>query len=133
MPFMDRDSFIRLLDRLGDPDDSSALSAAREVHARMTQAGVGWSDLLIPAPATAPAISDPGAAGGPPEPDLRPVPPEEGETDAALIDRMLATYELSDATRLELLDLKGDIAAGEFTASDSRYLRDLEARLSRGR
>ena len=30
MPFLDRDSLIALLDRLGDADDAKAMAAARE-------------------------------------------------------------------------------------------------------
>jgi len=50
MPFMDRDSFIGLLERLGSPDDAEALGAAREIDQRMKEAGLSWHDLLVPPP-----------------------------------------------------------------------------------
>ncbi|HYE50902.1 MAG TPA: hypothetical protein VEB20_15005 [Azospirillaceae bacterium] len=129
MPFMDRESFIRLLDRLGDPDDAAALAAAREVDARMRAAGISWDALLVPPPGS--AAADLGGDADGETGDFEPLPPAEGEDDAALIDRMLATYPLSDTTRQELVDLKGDIAAGEFTPADGKYVRDLAARLAR--
>lgn len=128
MPFMDRDSFIRLLDSLGDPDDAVALAAARQIHQRMEAAGVTWNDVLVPVDgASAPAIARPVSL----DDDAAYVIPAGSEEDARLIDRLLADYDLSDDTRQELLDLKGDIGAGEFTPADARYVRDLAARLSR--
>jgi hypothetical protein len=95
MPYLDRASFIALLDRLGSADDSEALAAAREIDRRKRDAGATWADLL------------------------------------ALIERLLADHDLSEDTRRELLDFRDDIAEGEFTEMDSRYLRNLEARLNR--
>ncbi|MFM2043855.1 MAG: hypothetical protein RLY86_2431 [Pseudomonadota bacterium] len=128
MPFMDRDSFIQLLDRLGDPDDAVALAAARDVHQRMVAAGVGWDALLIPAPGAETAAED---GDDDTVAATHHEIPAGDAADAALIDRLLADHALSDDTRLELHDLKGDLEAGEFTAADSKYLRDLAARLSR--
>lgn len=131
MPFMDRDSFIALLDSLGDPDDARALEAARTVHRRMIDAGVGWDALLVPAPRDAAAD---GAAGLDLDLDDAGVEDGDGVTaggpeDLALIDRLLAEYALSEQTRQELTDLRKDIAGGEFSPADSRYVRQLAARL----
>ncbi|ACJ00821.1 hypothetical protein [Rhodospirillum centenum] len=142
MPFMDRESFIALLDSLGDPDDAKALEAARTVHRRMVDAGVGWDALLVPAPRT-----DGDAEDGL-DLDLDDAGVDDTDTDGAgvdgtdtgagdaggpedrdLIDRMLADYVLSDQTRQELTDLRKDIAAGEFSPADSRYVRQLARRL----
>ena len=49
----------------------------------------------------------------------------------ALIDELLTNQDLAPETRQELLDFKSDIAEGEFTDMDAKYLRDLHARLSR--
>ncbi len=131
MPFMDRESFIALLDSFGDPDDAKVLANARTVHARMQDAGISWDALLIPAPGTAPAEPDEEEASWrEPAPPAEFMPSEDDAADAALIDRMLAEYSLSEETRRELLDLKADIAAGEFTRQDSKYIRNLAGRLS---
>jgi hypothetical protein len=124
MPFLDRDSFIALLDRLGDTDDAKTLAAAREIHRRMTAANLKWSDLLLPAGAEDTGAPDTEA------PLDRPAPPV-GE-DYALIDRLLARDSLSQDTREEITGLRADIDSGEFTARDRKYLQSLEARLSRG-
>jgi hypothetical protein len=126
MPFMDRDSFIALLDRLGDPDDAKALAAGREIHQRMTAANLRWSDLLLTEEGEA---GDDGAVAGSQEPLDQPA--AAGEIDGALIDRLLARSTLSDDTRQEIEGLREDIASGAFSARDRKYLQDLEARLSR--
>lgn len=142
MPFMDRESFIALLDSFGDPDDATVLANARTVHARMRDAGISWDALLIPAPgsAVAPGADDDADEGSDadadnwrnaPPPEL--APSEDDAADAALIDRMLAEYTLSEDTRRELMDLRADITAGEFTRQDSRYIRNLADRLSHKR
>lgn len=123
MPFMDRDSFIVLLDQLGDPDDAVCLSAAREIHQRMQAANLQWSDLLV-------------AVGGGDEaeaPEGEPLdqPTQAASDDYALIDRLLARSGLSDETRDELTGMRTDISSGEFSERDRRYLQSLEARLTR--
>jgi hypothetical protein len=157
MPYLDRESFIALLDQLGSENDDEALAAARELDRRVRAAGIGWDELLTPEEDD--EDDDEGAeedfededededaddeafgeeAGEAEDMDLEDEearPPRagavEGEDDAALIDRMLGEFELSDETRQELLDLKQDIAAGEFTDMDRRYLAALETRLSK--
>jgi hypothetical protein len=42
-----RDEVIELLKRLGSDRDEDVLEAAREVHARITAAGMTWEDLLV--------------------------------------------------------------------------------------
>ncbi|MFC7332855.1 hypothetical protein [Rhodocista pekingensis] len=151
MPFMDRESFIALLDSLGDPDDAKALEAARTVHRRMVDAGVGWDALLVPAPRADGDEGD-GDAGDGLDLDLDDAGVDDagvddtggdgadtsgaeaggragGPEDQALIDRLLADYALSEQTRQELTDLRKDIAAGEFGPADSRYVRQLARRL----
>ena len=43
-----REEIIGLLERLGSERDEEALEAAREVHERITAAGVAWNELLMP-------------------------------------------------------------------------------------
>jgi hypothetical protein len=45
---LNRDEFIELLGKLGDEADEVALSAARDIHARLTVADIDWDDLLVP-------------------------------------------------------------------------------------
>ncbi len=43
-----RDEVVGLLKRLGSEPDEDVLEAARQVHARITAAGMTWDDLLVP-------------------------------------------------------------------------------------
>jgi hypothetical protein len=143
MPHLDRESFIALLNRLGDPDEAEALAAAREIDRRVRESGLTWSDLLAPPPSSAnsgaPGDYDPedydkvhGAFNDDDPFDM--VSPRRREgygSDTALIDELLTHQNLSAETRQELLDFKSDIAEGEFTDMDAKYLRDLHTRLSR--
>ena len=43
-----RDEIVGLLKRLGSEPDEDVLEAARQVHARITAAGMTWDDLLVP-------------------------------------------------------------------------------------
>lgn len=131
MPHLDRDSFIALLDRLGDPDEAAVLASAREIDRRVRESGVGWNDLLVPPPG---AVDDDyhGAFTDDDPLEVEPARRPGGyPDDLTLIEELLAHDTLSPGTRQELLDFKSDIADGEFTDMDSKYLRDLHARLSR--
>ena len=52
---------------------------------------------------------------------------EGGGQWRALIDELLANQDLAPETRQELLDFKSDMAEGEFTDMDAKYLRGLHA------
>ncbi len=45
---LERDEVVGLLKRLGSEQDEDVLEAARQVHARITAAGMTWDDLLVP-------------------------------------------------------------------------------------
>ncbi len=45
---LDRNDIISLLNGLGSDRDEDVLEAARQVHARITAAGMAWEDLLVP-------------------------------------------------------------------------------------
>lgn len=132
MPFMDRNSFIDLLNRLGDDDDQVVLAAARTIHARVAESGYGWNGLLVsadartdhPAPPEA-SIPDPNQQGQAEAP-----PDFSEESDEAMIDRLLADFALSDETRADLLEMKEQASRGNLPSGDSKYLRDLAIRLS---
>jgi hypothetical protein len=125
MPYIDRDEFIRTLERLGDPDDAVALAAARDVARRVAQSDAGWDALLVPPPGAA----DEDAIATVPAP--RPIAPGDAESEGQLIDRLLASFELGAETREMLIEFKGDIARGEFTEDDHAYVRSLAARLDK--
>jgi hypothetical protein len=64
----------------------------------------------------------------PPTPD----PPDVKDAEALkLIARLLDKSGLLEETRAELREYKKDIAAGEFDATDRRYLKALHARLAK--
>ncbi len=130
---LDRDELISLLETLGSENDEEALAAARVLDTKVKAAESDWSDLL--APAIGADSEDAGAAGldlgelG----DLDELPQEAAAKDAeslTLIDKLLAKGDNSEEFRQELEDYKADIASGEFTDSDHRYLRALCKRLS---
>jgi hypothetical protein len=121
MPFLNRDSLIALLDRLGDADEAKALAAAREIHQRVTAANLKWSDLLLPTDGVGTDAADSEA--------LLDRPAAPVSADYALVDLLLARRDLSQDTREELTGLRADIDSGEFTARDRKYLQSLEARL----
>ncbi len=56
---LDRDGIIGLLESLGSERDEDVVEAAREIHARVTAAGVPWDALLAPD-----AAADDEAPGG---------------------------------------------------------------------
>lgn len=141
MSELDRSRVIELLERLGAEDDEAVLASARELNAYVSAAGASWDDLLEPdldededyeededadededAEADEPADAEPEAAREDPLPaDL--------EEDGKLIDKLLAHKGISSETRAELSGLKEDMAGGEFSAMDSRYVRALARRL----
>lgn len=127
MPFMDRENFIDLLNRLGDGDDQVVLAAARTIHARVAESGFGWDGLLLPAGARSDQPVPPDARTPPP---VLPTRPAEDETDADLIDRLLRDYALSETTRGDLLEMRNQAERGSLLPEDSKYLRDLAARLA---
>jgi hypothetical protein len=135
MPNLDRDSFIALLNRLGDPDEAEALAAAREIDRRVRESGLTWSELLVPPSSAANAENYDDYRGAFTDDDLFDMTPgrprESYGSDTALIEELLTNQDLTPETRQELIDFKSDIAEGEFTDMDAKYLRDLHTRLSR--
>ncbi len=159
---LDRDGIIWLLESLGSERDEDVVEAAREIHARVTAAGVAWDALLAPVgtavdaafeegtadeEAAEPAEAD-GEAAAPAEADGEAAEPAEadGEDAApapardrgnkeslAVITRLLAKSDISKDMREELQGYKEDIAEGEFEDMDRKYLRALHAHLTKRR
>mgnify|MGYP003571162925 CR=1 FL=1 len=131
---LDRDELISLLETLGSDNDEEALAAARVLDTKVTAAGSAWDELL--APGIGAEAADSGGGAGIDLGDLGNL--DELPADAAaknseslaLIEKLLAKTDNSDEFRQELEDYKSDIAAGEFTDADHRYLRALCKRLS---
>ncbi len=126
---LNRDQVIELLDNLGRERDEDVLAAAREVHVRISEAGVSWRDLLLPATgADQSSDIDPGEDTG----DTDPVPQTKTNADAlTLIEALLAKPGISADLRQELADYKTDIAEGGFSDGDLNYLRALSKRIAR--
>ncbi|MFQ5618878.1 MAG: hypothetical protein ACE5FR_07895 [Rhodospirillales bacterium] len=144
---LDRDGIIGLLERLGSERDEDVLEAAREIHAKVTAAGIPWDALLAPDAAADDAAfeeeafeeetSDKDAAGREDADGEDAAPPaarDGGNKESlALIARLLAKSDISKDMREELQGYKEDIAEGEFEDMDRKYLRALHARLSKRR
>ena len=144
---LDRDDIIGLLRSLGSERDEEVLEAARQVHDRITAAGMAWEDLLRPDDDGGDIEdlddsddlddtddTDDDSEDGHPEDEAPGTPAERAEKDAeslALIDKMLAKSGISDDFRQELQDYKTDIAEGDFAAADHRYVQALYKRLSK--
>ena len=108
MPNTDRTSFLALLDRLGGTEDADVLMAAREVSRRIAASSLGWEDLLRQP--SAPVV-------------------ELSGDDAVMVDRLLGSPDITQATRDELHGFREDIAKGALDPSDHKYLHDLARRV----
>ena len=141
---LERDTLIALLSKLGSEEDGEVLTAARELHDRVRGAEVSWDDLIVPEDAPEDEDDDlPGededaldeAEAFLPEAedeDEERSPEQQQAENAealAIIDKLLAGPAHSEALREELEGYKEDVAEGEFTPADLRYLRALKARL----
>jgi hypothetical protein len=136
METLDRDEIIRLLDQLGGDQDADVIQAARDLHTQITAAGMDWDDLLIPDSSAEPADEDDTTA--PDDTDAadtaaaRPAGKQGKNADTlALLDKLLALPDRSDALREELEEYKADIASGDFQAGDHQYVRALYNRLKK--
>ena len=141
---LERETVVALLEKLGSTEDAEVLAAARELHSHIEAADLSWDELIVPEGAEdaddieeddEDALDE--AEEFLPEADDEEEErsPEERQTaDAeslALIDKLLAGAAQSKELREELEGYKEDIAEGEFTAADRRYLRALATRLKK--
>lgn len=126
MADLDRDELLAALSRLDDSDDASAAEAARAASTLLTESGLAWSDVIVPAAAIA-ALARPSAATG----ETATPSDAAANTDDALvlIDKLLARDSLYEGTRDDLLAFKEDITEGTFDDSDLAYLNALYARV----
>lgn len=134
MSEIDRDSFLESLERLLSEDDQEVLAAARTIRAQMGEAGVSWDMLLVQAPGDEEHdhfdhdIDDDEEEEEVASPH---VAAAKAPNDAlAMIDEILAKHEIAAETREELTGYKEDIAEGEFTEADQRYVQALYQRVT---
>ncbi len=138
---LERETVVALLEKLGGADDAEVLAAARELHSHIEAADLSWDELIVPEDAEDIEDDDEDALD-----EAEEFLPEAGDTEEehspeqrqvadaeslALIDKLLAGAAQSKELREELKGYKEDIAEGEFTAADRRYLRALAARLKK--
>jgi hypothetical protein len=145
---LDRDEFIRLLERLGSESDAEALGAARDLHAKITVAEVDWDDLLVPEGGIMSAedgeveddniydddLTDVSAVAeetAAPAGDGGKAISEEEKTEARDLIAKIEALEISEDTKAELADYKNDLESGDFLAMDLRYLRAFHKRLAK--
>ena len=133
---LDRDELISLLETLGSDNDEEALTAARVLDGKVKAAGSDWDELLSDRIGKrddnsedfeGPSL-DLGELG-----DLEKLPADAAAKNAEslkLIEKLLARTEISAELRQELEDYKADIAEGDFSDGDHRYIRALCKRLS---
>lgn len=134
---LDRENFIELLNKLGSENDADALSAARDLHAKVTVSGLGWDALLAPdvdeeddgADAVSSPSGDDDAVLVAPDADLNPIDEAERAEAQALI-AAIGAMKISETTRDELKQYKQDLADNAFEKMDLRYLRALNKRLT---
>lgn len=125
---LDRAELISLLETLGSDKDDEVLAAARVLDTKVAAAGTSWN-LLLAASVGAEETDDDAELA---EPGTA-LPADAAERNAesiALIDRLLARGGHSEELREELEGYKSDIAEGEFTDADLKYLRALYKRLN---
>ena len=142
---LQRDEMIALLSKLGSAEDEEVLAAARQLHSKVEAAETSWDALILPEDFEPEFDDDIGgdlddepddaeeeSAEAVEEEELSPEQQTAQNTEAlGLIQKLLARPDTSAALREELEGYKTDIAEGEFTAADHRYLRALLARLAK--
>ncbi len=149
---LNRDEFIELLETLGDEADEVALRAARDIHARITVAGIDWDALLLPEQNGAdPEPVEEEELDEDPDDDGDQVPDDDGDGDIGAADdpaqarltgeereealsliASLLKKGVSADTKEELEGYREDLDEGEFEQTDLKYLRALSRRLSGG-
>jgi hypothetical protein len=118
---LDRNALIELLNRLGSEDDATVLEAARSLHRKAAEAGLSWDDLISLDHDDDQPVDD--------SDQQAPLDSPDAAETLRLIDRLLRKG-VSDSLREDLLDMKGQLAAGALSEDDRRYVRAVAKRLS---
>jgi hypothetical protein len=134
--FIDRQQLLYALEQLNSDEDGDVLAAARKAQAMVNNAGMTWHDVLVPEPVDEPDVMDnvehPDDIEDEDDDDgssNRPSNTKDDTESLKIIERMLAQAMDNADFRDELNGYKEDIAAGEFTDRDRKYLQDLHNRL----
>ena len=119
---LDRQKFIDLLNKLGDPNDDEVIAAARDLSAQVVVSGLTWDDLLFPEEEEKEE-----------EEEEKEEPPlsEEEEKEALSLINQISELGVSAETKEELEEYKIDIKEGEFEKMDLKYLQALHKRLAK--
>jgi len=150
---LERDHVIELLNALGSAQDEDALSAARTLHLKITQARMSWDDLLVADNSENNELEEREELEDEEledeELEDEELEDEDGVEDntsklsqssahvnsvddsetLTLIEKLLARKGNSVDLQEELEGYKLDIANGEFEISDHSYIKALYARL----
>ena len=116
---LERQKFIDLLNKLGDPNDDEVIAAARDLHAQVVVSGLTWDDLLFP------------DEDEDEEEEEEPPLSEEEEKEALSLINQISELGVSAETKEELEEYKIDIKEGEFEKMDLKYLQALHKRLAK--
>lgn len=132
MSFVDRETFIALLEKLRSDDDAEIVAAAREISRHMDEGDVDWEDLLRKEGGS----NDDDEIESDYEYDYDDDDDDDDagaiegfEATRSLITHIIEAYDISEATREDLDDYLTDLDDGDFTKSDKRYVEALHARL----
>lgn len=129
MADLDRAELLAALAKLADSDDTAAAAAGRVAAAMVADAGLDWSDIVVPESTIAALAPDPAPVAA--STDAAAIGEATTNSDAiALIDRLLARANLYEGTREELVAYRKDIAEGTFDVDDLAYLNALYARVT---
>ena len=115
---LERQKFIDLLNKLGDPNDDEVIAAARDLHAQVVVSGLTWDDLLFPEEEEE-------------EEEEEPPLNEEEQKEALSLINQISELGVSAETKEELEVYKIDIKEGEFEKMDLKYLQALHKRLAK--
>ena len=124
---LERQKFIDLLNKLGDPNDDEVLAAARDLSAQVVVSGLTWDDLLFPEEEEDEEEEEEAEAEEEEEPPLS----EEEEKEALSLINQISELGVSAETKEELEEYKIDIKEGEFEKMDLKYLQALHKRLAK--
>ena len=134
---LERDHVIELLNALGSAQDEDALSAARTLHLKITQARMSWDDLLVADNSENNELEDEELED---EDGVEDNTSKQSQSSAhvnsvddaetlTLIEKLLARKGNSVDLQEELEGYKLDIANGDFEFNDHSYIKALYARL----
>ena len=124
---LERQKFIDLLNKLGDPNDDEVIAAARDLHAQVVVSGLTWDDFLFPEEEEEEEEEEEAEAEEEEEPPLS----EEEEKEALSLINQISELGVSAETKEELEEYKIDIKEGEFEKMDLKYLQALHKRLAK--